>query len=519
VRRDPDSAPRLARGLLLRAALAGFLVISLSATAVATTGILEVSRVKDIFTRKGRQAIEIPEVTRAEAGGPRTILMIGSDERFGDKKAGLKARSDTMILARINPRTNGIAVMSIPRDLAVTVPGVGDRQKINSSYESGGARLTVKTIRKFFEDASGQNFPINNVLIVSFGTFRRAVDYIGGVYVDVDRRYFNDNSAGQNFATIDVQPGYQKLMGKDALDYVRYRHTDNDLVRAARQQDFITQARDMAGFKSLLSISDRDRLARAFNRYFRYDQNVTKTKEIFSLLRLGLFLAQAHPAVHKLAFPAYDAPNPAIDTRLYWKRNEIAKLAQDFMKASGTPDKPTATATPSPADQQTLRERRKRNSAKGSGGSTSSVPGLIDARTQGENQAVLADPKLDFPFYFPGLRNSTGAYTSTAPRIYTIRDETGKKHQAYRMVLSKGIAGQYYGVQGMTWKDPPILDNPDERRTVSGRRMSIYKDGGAIRIVAWRTRKAIYWVSNTLTHDLSNRQILAIAGSLRRLRQ
>jgi LCP family protein required for cell wall assembly len=514
VRRNRDSAPHVGRGLLLRALLAGFLVISLSATAVATTGILEVTRVKDIFTRKGRQAIEIPEVTRAAAGGPRTILMIGSDERFGDKKAGLKARSDTMILARINPQTGGIAVTSIPRDLAVTIPGVGARQKINSSYENGGARLTVKTIRKFFEDASGQPFPINNVLIVSFGTFRRAVNYIGGVYVDVDRRYFNDNSAGQNYATIDVQPGYQKLMGRDALDYVRYRHTDNDLVRAARQQDFITQARDMAGFKKLLSIGDRDRLARAFNRYFRYDQNVTKTQEIFSLLRLGLFFAQQHPAVHKLAFPAYDAPNPAIDTRLYWKKPEIAKLAQDFMAARGTP-KPSATPTPSATDRRTLRNRRKRNPSK----STSNIPGLVDARVQGENQAVLADPKLDFPFFFPGLRNSTGAYTDTAPRIYTIQDETGKKHQAYRMVLSRGIAGQYYGVQGMTWKDPPILDNPDDKKTVNGRRFSIYRDGSAIRIVAWRTPRAVYWVSNTLTHDLTNRQMLGIAGSLRRLKQ
>jgi polyisoprenyl-teichoic acid--peptidoglycan teichoic acid transferase len=514
VKRDPESAPHVGRGVLLRALLAGFLVICLSATAVATAGILEVQDVKDIFTRKGRQAIDIPEVTRADAGGPRTILMIGSDERFGDRKAGLKARSDTMILARINPKTNGIAVTSIPRDLAVTVPGVGARQKINSSYENGGARLTVKTIRKFFEDASGQNFPINNVLIVSFGTFRRAVDYIGGVYVDVDRRYFNDNSAGQNYATIDVQPGYQKLSGKDALDYVRYRHTDNDLIRAARQQDFITQARDMAGFKKLLSFKDRRKLARAFNRYFRYDQNVTKTKEIFSLLKLGLFFAQEHPTVHKLAFPAYDAPNPSIDTRLYWKKPEIAKLARDFLAARGQP-KPAVTATPSPADRKTLRERRKRNRSS----SSSSVPGLVDARTQGENQAVLADPKLDFPFYFPGLRNSTGAYTDTAPRIYTIRDETGKRHQAYRMVLSRGIAGQYYGVEGMTWKDPPILDNPDQRRMVGNKHVSIYKDGSAIHLVAWRTRRAVYWVSNTLTNDLSNQQILGIAGSLRRLKQ
>jgi LCP family protein required for cell wall assembly len=502
------------RGVLLRGLLAGFLVICLSATAVATAGILEVKDVKDIFTRHGRQAIQIPEVTRADAGGPRTILMIGSDERFGDRKAGLKPRSDTMILARVNPKTKGIAVTSIPRDLAVTIPGHGERQKINSSYEDGGPRLTVKTIRKFFEDASGKPFPINNVLIVSFGTFRRAVDYIGGVYVDVDRRYFNDNSAGENYATIDVQPGYQKLMGRDALDYVRYRHTDNDLIRAARQQDFITQARDQAGFKKLISFKDRRKLARAFNRYFRYDQNVTNTKEIFSLLRLGLFFAQEHPTVHKLAFPAYDAPDPAIDTRLYWKKDEIGKLARDFMAARGQPE-PAAKATPSPADRKTLRQRRKRNRSS----SPSSISGLVDARTQGENQAVLADPKLDFPFYFPGLRNSTGAYATSAPRIYTIRDETGKRHQAYRLVLSRGIAGQYYGVEGMTWKDPPILDNPDQRRTVNGRRFSLYKDGSRIHIVAWRTGKASYWVSNTLSNDLSNQQIIGIAASLRRLKQ
>jgi hypothetical protein len=203
-----------------------------------------------------------------------------------------------------------------------------------------------------------------------------------------------------------------------------------------------------------------------------------------------------------------------VDTRLYWKKPEIAKLAQDFMAARGAP-KPAATPTPSATDRQTLRNRRKRNTGK----STSNIPGLVDARTQGENQAVLAAPKMSFPFFFPGLRNSTGAYTDTAPRIYTIRDETGKPHQAYRLVLSRGIAGQYYGVEGMTWKDPPILDNPDEKRMVNGRKFAIYRDGSAIRLVAWRTAKAVYWVSNTLTHDLTNRQMLGIAGSLRRLKQ
>jgi LCP family protein required for cell wall assembly len=511
---DTERPPRLGRGLVLRAALAGLLVILMTGSAVATTGLLEIDRLTKIVSRQGRQAIDIPEVTRAEAGGPRTILMIGSDERFGDRAAKLKSRSDTMILARVNPKTNGISVMSLPRDLAVTIPGHGERMKINESYALGNAPLTVRTIKKFFEDATGESFPINNVLIVSFGTFRRAVDYIGGVYVDVDRRYFNDNSGVDKYATIDVQPGYQKLKGQDALDYVRYRHTDNDLIRAARQQDFISQARDMAGFTKLLSVGDRDKLARAFSRYFRYDRGATKTKEVLSLLKLGLFLAQEHPAVHQLRFPAYDAPDPKVDTRLYWKTSEIRRLARDFMAANGT-TRPKVSATPSANDRKTLRERRKRARNR----KPSTIPGLIDARTEGENQAVLADPKLDFPFYFPGLRNSTGAYADTTPRIYTIRDEKGDRHQAYRLVLSKGVSGQYYGVQGMTWKAPPILDNPDSRRTVDGRRFQIYRDGSAIHIVAWRTKRAVYWVTNTLTQDLSNRQMLGIAASLRRLKQ
>jgi LCP family protein required for cell wall assembly len=509
---DAERPPRLARGLILRASLAGFLVIAATAAALSTTVILEVSRVKDIFTRKGRQSIVIPEVTRAQAGGPRTILMLGSDQRFADKKLGLKPRSDTMLLARVNPDTNAISVVSIPRDLKVDIPGHGS-DKINASFELGGPRLTVRTIKGLFEKVTNEKFPINNVLVVNFGTFQRAVDYIGGVYVDVDRRYFNDNSGGQNYAAIDIQPGYQRLNGSDALDYVRYRHTDSDLIRAARQQDFLSQARNMAGFKKLLSVGDRDKLARAFSRYFQFDTNITKTQEVFSLARLGLFLAQQKPTVHKIAFPAYDAPNPALDSRLYFKPSELRQVVQDFMRTKGSVP-PRATTTPSAADQATQRARRKRNRHR-----SAPQPGLVDARREGENLAVLADPKLAFPFYFPGLRTSTGAYADTHPRLYRIRDETNKGHEAYRLVLNTGIAGQYYGIQGMTWKSPPILDNPSATRTVNGRRLLLYLDGSHIHIAAWKSRRGVYWVTNTLTQALSNSQMIGIAASLRRLKQ
>ena len=72
--------------------------------------------------------------------------------------------------------------------------------------------------------------------------------------MDVDRRYFNNNAGlgyGANYAVINVKPGYQKMCGTKALDYVRYRHTDNDIVRAARQQDFLRQVRSQVSARQL----------------------------------------------------------------------------------------------------------------------------------------------------------------------------------------------------------------------------------------------------------------------------
>ena len=73
------------------------------------------------------------------------------------------------------------------------------------------------------------------------------------MYVDIDRHYFNDNSGADQYATINVDAGYQQLCGQDALDYVRYRHTDTDIVRAARQQDFLRQAKEQVGVGKLIS--------------------------------------------------------------------------------------------------------------------------------------------------------------------------------------------------------------------------------------------------------------------------
>jgi hypothetical protein len=78
------------------------------------------------------------------------------------------------------------------------------------------------------------------------------------------------------------------------------------------------------------------------------------------------------------------------------------------------------------------------------------------------------------------------------------------------------LLGQYYGVQGTTWKNPPILNGSHRTRTVNGKQLSLYFNGGKITLVAWRPPSGAYWISNTLTSDLSNKQIISIAASLTR---
>src|SRR5207248_7173781 len=103
------------------------------------------------------------------------------------------------------------------------------------------------------------------------------------------------------------------------------------------------------------------------------------------------------------------------------------------------------------------------------------------------------------------------------PRVYSIIKRDGRHYAAYRMVLSAGLEGQYYGVQGTTWTNPPILGGPHDTKTIHGRQFQLYWDGTQLRLVAWKSRHAVYWISNTLLLSLSNRQMMAIAASTRHL--
>jgi hypothetical protein len=74
--------------------------------------------------------------------------------------------------------------------------------------------------------------------------------------------------------------------------------------------------------------------------------------------------------------------------------------------------------------------------------------------------------------------------------------------------------GEYYGIQGTTWQHPPLLRSPTSTETVNGKRLLLFSNGGKLSVVAWRTAWGVYWVSNTLTNNISNRQMVEIAASL-----
>ena len=489
--------------LLTRFAIGAIVIFMLSAATVASAVLLEVREAATILKDESVPlAVQVrSQLKHVAPGKPQTILVIGDDRRKIDVQQHNPTRSDTMILVRLDPKRGATAMMSLPRDLLVDVPGHG-RDKLNAAFSIGEDALTLRTIRSLL------GIPIHHYVRVTFWGFREAVDRLGCVYVDVDRKYFNDNrppfGGGGAYAAIDVPAGYQKLCGRRALDYVRYRHLDSDLVRAARQQSFLGQAKDQIGVSGVFA--DREKLLRIFARSVRTD--IRSSHAILSLLKL--VAESSSKPVAEVPFPALDAEDGSGNLEI--GPDALHATVQRFLAAKGTKHATKATAAP---HRSTSRKPRRRRAASAA---SLTAPGLMIDRIAGDDEAARLQVQLpSLPVYAPALLASGGRYRTDNARAYTITDRGGDRHRAYRIVAYEGTIGQYYGVEGTTWMSPPILDDPSERRRMGGRTYELFYDGGRLRIVAWRTPRAVYWVSNTLMRTLTNRQMLAVARSLKRV--
>jgi LCP family protein required for cell wall assembly len=239
--RQPEP-PRRSRWSFLRTAfmwgLAALLVVIGSAAGGAYLWFHE--SVAEVVATTADVKVAAKRLDVALPGQPATALVVGYDQRAGDGK-GVQSRSDTVMLVRADPETKSVSMMSFPRDLFVQIHCPGRAPfgaRINNAYATCGTKGTLETVRKL------TGLPINYLITVNFRGFRQLVDAIDGVWMDVDRRYFNDRGGDFGYATINLFPGYQKLGGYQALDFVRYRHTDSDLYRVARQQLFVRAFKD-----------------------------------------------------------------------------------------------------------------------------------------------------------------------------------------------------------------------------------------------------------------------------------
>jgi LCP family protein required for cell wall assembly len=483
---SPDDKPvRPGRALWKRYLIGTLLIVFCAATATSVAFVNEVDQVVNAF-QEGTGLDLSGELAQADVGKPQTIMLIGSDARAKgarDYEAG--ARSDTLILVRLDPARKRTTLLSLPRDLKVQIPGHGT-DKLNAAYSFGGPKLTLRTVKQL------TGLTVNHVINVDFKGFREGVNAIGCVYADIDRTYFNNNiGVAQPYATINVKQGYQKLCGQDALDYVRFRHEDTDIVRAARQQDFLRQAKDQVGVGEI--VSDRRKLTKIFGRYT--DSDIRSRKSVLRLLQLV----------------AGSASNPIVEVHFKGKvgasyvtvtQKSIDKMTQEFL---GSRDSKGPRGTLDPSDPRKRKRARKE------------VGTLEDASSAGKDQALQAVSSglTGMPVYYPTQRTSRSLFAGP-PRVYDIRVGR-KRYKSYRMVIKRGIVGEYYGLQGTKWKDPPILKGADETKKIGKREYEIYMDGDRVRLVAWRTPDAVYWVSNTLLQTLSKKQMLSIARTAKTL--
>lgn len=514
-----ERPPREGLRFLARAFGTVVLISVLAAAATATASLLQL---KDIIEppASAPPPVKTREVTEAKPGKPQTILILGSDRRWSDLKKNnprlsksVAARSDTILLVRMDPRQEATAVLSIPRDLKVLIPGYGIN-KINAAYSLGGPDLTAKTIKSLF----GEDFKINHIINVNFSGFRRVVDALGCIYSDVDRRYYHSNvglPVSAHYAEIDIKPGYQELCGQRALDYVRFRHADSDLVRAARQQDFLRSAKDQLSTSSL--IDERNTLIKIMQKSTQTDESLRSVKGVLKLAKLAIFSA-GHP-VAQLKFPPVYSGDAETGEYVEASATTLQRLRDQFFHASPEVKKGTSSTSTTKKPAKAASGNKRIKNAR-----------VVNARRTGEDLVArtVASHRLGFRLYFPTRLSPNGRYASTVndgttsaatPRVYTLRDRAGRKHKAYRLVVLENIQeGSYYGVQGTDWMSPPLLANPTSTLKVRGRKLLLFKSGSRLRYVAWKRKDAVYWVSNSLQMTLSNAQMLAIASSLTNLK-
>jgi len=506
---DDERPPSLWLGMWKRFLIGGVLIVLLSAGATATVALNTASGLAhDIFPAVSH--IEAPRglVTPEYSGGPQTFLILGSDRREGSKDSYDKEdppHSDTILLVRFDPEQGQTSVLSIPRDLMVniTTPSgqVHAGEKINAAYtigsQLGGAKggivLAAETIKR-------EVFPelqLNGIVDVNFRGFIQVVDTLGCAYVNVDHHYYNENvgTTETDYTSINLQPGYQKLCYENALDYVRYRHTDSDFVRVARQQDFLRDLREQINPAN--EVGQIDTVAKAVGHAITSTFHAS-AEELIELSKLIAF-SQSKP-LRQVKFQTTNV-DALVNGGSYVTSNPTLERAtlEDFLHGHEHLSLPASK----PSGHSSSHHHH-------SGSTSPRSIGLYPTTSAGESETVKAALEVPFPVLYPTLQTGPGEQQQV--RAYTLKDQQGNRHHAYVIVWQQNSIGGYYDFEGTDWLNPPLFAHA-RVQVIGGRSYELVDDGAHIHVVGWRSGHVLYWVTNTLLEELTNAQMLAIAKS------
>lgn len=221
----------------------GVLAVLVLLVALGAVGVLAwAKKLETTMTVKDKQQLQL-QLATVQPSEPFNILLLGADFRKGDTSY----RTDTIIVARIDPQTKKVWMLSIPRDTKVLIPGHG-YDKINAAHAYGGPELTVKTVRQF------TGLPINHYMEVNFVGFENAVNQMGGIWMDVPVAIDDKAAASQSVhqRAAKIPAGWQKLDGEHALTFVRARHqfATQDIARMSDQQLFFRALADQLAHRT-----------------------------------------------------------------------------------------------------------------------------------------------------------------------------------------------------------------------------------------------------------------------------
>jgi LCP family protein required for cell wall assembly len=497
----PPEPPRKRWWLAWRVAVAAAGVVALSGGATAAIALNEVSRLTEALEQNKPVKLAANVLAPTHRGEPQTLLLVGNDERLHTTTAPVLPHSNEMLLVRVDPSEPTISILSIPRELKVPIhkpDGEVEENRINSAYTygwengggtAGGVKLMLETIKQVL------GITVNHVFVTNFHKFAEAVNAIGCVYMTVDKRYYHSNSepGAEQYFEINLHPGYQKLCGLEALEFVANRHESTSLIRDARDQRFLLEAKAEYGGSIF---ENREKFERIFGKYV--ESTLGGEEEILQLLYL--LGESAGKPVRQVNF--HVNLEPTVDTAT---PQQIQEAVSSFLAG---PAQIQNRAPSLPASRSTHAHAHAHH-----GSAAGGAPGFaLTPTTSSELQEAIAQaPNLPFPLEYPRARDSFAEAEPDELRLYRIHDLHGHAHPIYDIVISRGELGQYYDVQGTNWTNPPMLENPGQTVHIGSRDYEIFYTGEQVRAVAWHEDGAVYWIENTLTNDVSPRVMLEMA--------